>query len=237
MKDHSMEKWLSACAFGYVLSLKNAALPVRESERINPSERFRGQMAKRIAAGDQQLRRLQSRKHFLKMAASFAVVLCISAGTVLSVRASREFVFQLFGRSFSVVSEQNLNSADNINPEDIPNISGLYLPSRMPKGYQFSTITIQNQCVQVIYKKEEQSIHLIQQEAAPPAQKAPYPAGAEKTEYHGILYYYNENGNSGGAEQNLFWENASRRFELHVYGDTFSRNTLLAIAENLKKKG
>lgn len=237
MKNPSMEKWLSACAFGYVLSLKNAEVPVRESKTMNPSERFRGQMAKIIAAGDQQLRRLQSRKRFLKMAVSFAVVLCVSAGAVLSVKASREFVFQLFDRSFSVVSEQNLSSADSINPEDIPNIPNLYFPSRMPEGYQFSTITTQNQCVHMIYKKGEQSIHLIQQEAVPPAQKAPYPAGAEKTECNGILYYYNENGISGGTEQNLFWENASCRFELRVYGDSFSRDTLLAIAENLKKKG
>lgn len=237
MKDPSMEKWLSACALSYALSLKNAAVPACESEKINPSERFRGQMAKIITAGDQQLQRLQRRKRFLKMAASFAVILCVSAGTVLSVKASREFVFQMFGRSFSVVSEQNLNFAGNINPDDIPSIPDLYLPSWMPKGYEFSTITIQNQCFRVIYKKEEQSIQLIQRKTALHSQEDPYPAGAEKTEYHGVAYYYNENGSSGGAGQDLFWENASCRFELHVYGDTLSRNTLLEIAENLKKKG
>jgi len=236
MDDREFEKLMSVSAVRQV-QLLNDSLPAdAELNEIAPSEEFEQYMRMVIAKDQKRQKKLQGRKRFKKIVATFVLLAAVSFGAIMSVDATRAYFFQMFDSSFSITGQQNKGWNTEFNAQIIENIHNAYLPSWMPNGFKSisSSTSSSGNCV-INYKNINDKSYFVRfsQNKSAGFLNDNELGDFSKLSINKQIYYYGEKNRAGVIERNLVWVSDERSF---LISTTVSKDDLIKIATNLKFK-
>jgi hypothetical protein len=232
MNDRDLEKLLSTCSVRQVQLLNDDIPSDEELANIVPSEQFEREMQNLLN------RKLTRNKHnrVQRFVASFAIIITIVFGTILSVDATRSSFLRFFERYFTVSINKNEQSNENFNNAALLDLHQVYLPTWIPEGFTaYSSKTGSTGCV-VIYKHDanpKESIRFSQKKGFVTALNDNDLYGFTKIEVGRKTYYYGTKNTAGETQSNLVWIYNDTEFTIN---GVLGKESLVKIAESLKFK-
>ncbi|WP_195983498.1 DUF4367 domain-containing protein [Clostridium sp. D33t1_170424_F3] len=198
---------------------------------IPPSLKIR--MDQLLSDHENKQKTSQVRKHFTKIAACILLFTVLPLSIALSVKASREIIFQFFGGYFSITDQQESPLGLDAN---IPlrNFNELYLPQWMPENYMATEWSNLTDPMTIVYTGNSSRIRFFQSSTRLIQFDDSNIENFNMYKVNSQIYFYGNKEIADDYPNKLIWQKDGYYFSLEATED---QGVLFKIAESIKWKG